>query len=222
MFKYFALTASLTLTFLAVTAANFGSANFDQAQFALVAPVAAAPAIPNWKLYKGRGVELMLPDTFKGGDIKKDLGSIAKSLRSMGPDFQQMAQMIEQNPNAFVLFCFDGKVGKSGFLTNVNTTVERVSPAITLDIYLNLLKKNLPKQFRVVESKAISLKNHGKVGQVITEFTIRGISGKQITYVIKHGNNVWVVPYSTGRDEFDRQLPFFKKSIDTFTITSGL
>jgi len=176
-----------------------------------------ATPIPGWKKFEGGGAELWLPASYEGGDISEDLDVLVERLRALGPDFEQMAQMIEQNPSAFVILAFDSEVGDSGVLTNVSVAIEGVLSVVTLDSYLDAVIKQLPSQYRVVERVIVSL-DHYQAGRIALEFTVMGVRGKQVTYVIKSGNTVWAVIYGTGADEFDQRLPTFERSIRTFAI----
>ena len=181
---------------------------------------ARAPlAIPGWSKFEGNQVELQLPQTFKGGDLAKDVEVFTAELRKLGPDFEPILQTIQRNPNAFALWAFDSEVGPSGNLTNVNIVSESVPSAITLDTYLDAAKRQFPPQFNVIEQEIIQLDRY-TAGRLTTEFNLNGVKGKQLAYVIKQDTTVWVVTYSTGQDEFNQRVSRFETSIDTFYIQS--
>lgn len=174
-------------------------------------------AIPGWEKFEGEKIELWLPESYEGGNLQEDLDVIAANLRRLGPDYEQMAQFIEQNKDLFVLWAFDSDIGSSGLLTNVNVTTERVVSAVTIDSYLDATIAQLPPQFQVVEREKISLDRH-QAGKLVTEFTIAGIEGKQALYVIKDGTTVWVTVFTTGAEEFEQRLPVFEQSINNFWV----
>lgn len=177
----------------------------------------APTSIPGWKKFEGDGVELWLPESFEGGNLDEDLEVIVDRLKQLGPDFENIAQMIEQNPSAFVLWAFDSEVGDAGFLTNVNATREQIFPSITMDTYLDAATKQLPPQFRVVDREIVSL-DHYEAGRLFVDLTISGTEAKEVLYAIKDGDTMWIVVYATGADEFDERLPTFERSINTFVI----
>ena len=179
-------------------------------------PEPTVAPIEGWEKFEGGGAELWLPASYVGGDDSQ-LDLIIETLRNLGPDFEQMAQMLEQSPSAFALWAFDSKVGDSGFLTNVNVVAERVPSDVTLETYLELFAKQLPDQFRVVGQGIVPLDGY-EAARYLLEFTLQGVQGEQIMYVIKSGNNVWAVTCSTGAGEFDRRLPIFEQSIRTFKV----
>lgn len=170
-----------------------------------------------WKKFESGGVELWLPESYVGGNLDEDIEFIAEKLKSLGPDFEQMAQIIEQNPSSYIIFAVDSRVGDSGFLTNMNITKEKVLSAINLDIYLEAMSKQLPAPFQVIERDIISLGNY-QAGRLVVEFTINGRDGKSLMYVIQDGNTMWCIAFGTGAEEFDQRLPTFEQSALTFAI----
>ena len=185
-------------------------------------PASGTPApseIQGWSKFEGNQVELQLPNTYKGGDLAKDIEVIAADMRALGADFEPIVKSLEQNPNAISLWAFDSEVGPSGNLTNVNIVAEKVLSAVTLDAYLDAAAGQLPPQFKVVGREMVQLDQY-EAGKLTTEFSINGVNGKQLVYVVKQDNTVWVVTYSTGQDEFEQRVSAFEKSINTFYIQS--
>lgn len=173
--------------------------------------------MPGWEKFEGGGVELWLPESYEGGDLSQDVELIVENLRRQGPDFEQMAKVIEQNPSMYVLWAVDLEVGDSGFLTNVAVTTEKVLSALTLEAYIDAAVKQFPEQLRLIERDAVSLGSY-QSGRLILEFTISGVVVKQVLYVIKEGNTVWVMTFATGLEEFDQRLPSFERIARTFTV----
>ena len=137
-------------------------------------PQPTATPIPGWAKFEGGGVEIWLPESYKGGDLEQDVAVIVAELENLGPDFEQMAKMIEQDPSMYVIWAFDSQVGDSGLLTNVAVTTEKVLSAITIDTYLDAALKQFPAQFQVVERDIVSLADH-QAGRLVIEFTISGV-----------------------------------------------
>ena len=174
--------------------------------------------IPGWKKFEGRGAQLQLPESYNGGDLSQYLDVVVQKLESLGPYYQQLAQSLKQNPSAFALWAFDSKVSKSGVLSNVALATEPVGSTVTTDTYLDLLTKQLPSEYRVVERKQVRLDRYQAV-QIVTEATISGVTAKQIIYTIKQGSNIWAVTFTTSAEEFEERLPSFQQSINTFSVS---
>ncbi len=169
------------------------------------------------KKFETAKIELWLPDTFVGGDISKDLDLILSRMRAGGPDSARVAQFIEQNPSMFAMYAIDSKVGDIGSITNVNVTMEQTLSAITLDIYLDAVTKQLPSGFQVLDRKVVTLERY-QAGRVVVETASQGRRVKQLVYVFKDGGTFWIATYTTSADEFDQRLPSFEQSIRTFRI----
>lgn len=176
-----------------------------------------ATPIPGWERFEGRGVELWLPESFEGGDLGKDVDVIAQNLRRFAPDSEQIAQMIEQNPEMYALWAFDTEVGDQGFLTNAAVTTEKVMSSITLDVYLDAALKQFPAWLRMMERDIVDIGDY-QAGRLLIEFDMVGIEGQEVMYAIKDGNTMWVITYATGADEWEERFRDFEQSASTFKV----
>jgi hypothetical protein len=173
--------------------------------------------IPGWQKFEGGGAEIWLPSSFEGGNLDDDLEMIAERLRQLGPEYEQTARMLEQNPSAFALWVFDTQVGSSGFLTNMNITKERVFSGITLETYLDMAVNQLPEPFHVVDRSLVDL-HYYQAGRIVVEFTISGVQGKEIFFSIQDENVIWNIIFATSKAEFEERLPTFEQSANTFYV----
>lgn len=73
--------------------------------------------------------------------------------------------------------------------------------------------------FKIVDTEIKSINGY-KTAKIISNFSRPGIKLKQAIYSIKKNNKIWVITYSTGVDEFEKRLPVFEESINTFQIKS--
>ncbi|MCK5053424.1 MAG: hypothetical protein KAR65_04060 [Anaerolineales bacterium] len=183
----------------------------------VTASTPTATPIPGWERFEGGDVELWLPESYKGGNLSEDIELIVDNLRSLGPDFEQMALIVEQNPSMYVIWAFDSEIGDSGALTNMAVTTEKVLSALTIDTYMDAALRQLPAQFQVVERGIVSLGEY-QAGRLVMEFTISGVAGKELMYVVKDDNTIWVITFGTGAEDFEQRLPVFEQSVQTFRI----
>jgi len=175
--------------------------------------LSAVEPIPGWEKFSGKGIEIWLPESFQGGNTETDLPIIIEEMKQLGPEFEQIAQSMEQNASAFALFAFDEQVGDTDFLTNVNVVSEGVQAALTVDDYLNLVAQQLPEQIQVIEQEVVAPEGVD-VGRFVLEFASLGT--KQLMYVVKEDTTIWTITFSTGINEFEERLPTFEKSAKTF------
>ncbi len=171
--------------------------------------------MPGWKKFEVSGAEIWLPESYEGGDLRENLDLIVEALRNLGPDFEPMAQAIEQNPSLYVLWAFDMEVGPSGFLTNVTITNERVLSVVTVDTYLDIGLSQFPPQFEIVSRDIIMLGDY-QAGRVLIDFELYGVVARQLLYVVKDGTMMWNIAFATGADEYWERLPDFEQSMLSF------
>ncbi|RPI30905.1 MAG: hypothetical protein EHM70_12765 [Chloroflexota bacterium] len=173
--------------------------------------------IPGWEKFEGGNVELWLPESYEGGNLEEDIDVVVEKLKSLGPDFEQMAEMIEQNSTAFVIWAFDSEIGDSGGLTSVAVTTEKVLSVMTIDTYLDSAIKQLPATFQVVERDIVSIEGY-PAGRLVFGFSVSGVAVKEVLYTVKDGNTMWVITCGTTAEEYDQRLPVFEQSVLTFAI----
>jgi hypothetical protein len=173
--------------------------------------------IPGWQRFEGGGVELWLPESWEGGDLSEDIDLIVEEVRNLGPDFEEYAQLIEENPSMFVLWVFDYEVGESGGLTNVTVCKDKVLSTMTVDKYLDSLSEQLPAPFQVIERGVVTLADQ-ETGRLVIQFGASGEAVKELMYLIKEGTTMWFITFSTGPEEFAQRLPVFERSARTFAI----
>jgi hypothetical protein len=175
------------------------------------------PPIPGWQKFEAGGIELWLPDSWEGGDPSEVGEMIVEHLRSLGPDFEQYAQTIEENPSMSVLWAFDYEVGESGYLTAVSVVKHRVLSSVPMDTLLDQLLEQLPAPVEVIERGTATLSER-EAGRYVTEWEYPGVTAKQVVYIIKEGSTMWGIAFSTAAEEFDQRLALFEQSARTFAI----
>jgi len=177
---------------------------------------AVAPG-PDWKKFEMRGAELWLPDSFEGGDPSEDLDLIIELIEAVGPDFEQAAAALRQNPEAFVFWAFDSDISDLKFLTNVTIASQRVPSVITVETFVDLMVGQLTSQFNVIEQEVVPVGPY-EAGRLVIDFALPGVEGTQLIYVFLEEGSVWAVNFTTSEGEFNERLPVFDESVRTFRI----
>lgn len=173
--------------------------------------------IPGWSKYTSTGFEMWFPESWEGGSPANDLDLMVSKIRALGPEFEQMAQSVEANPNAFVLFMYDKNVGENGQLTNANIAKEDVMSSMTLDTYAEMVKKQLPSSFEVTKQENITLNNYDAT-RLEVSYNQNGISANILEYLIKNGNTIWAVAFTTPASEYQDQQPVFEQIANTVSL----
>lgn len=211
------LSYCLPMLGLAVLSAEArAAAKTVDAPATIAAPAPALAQQLGWKSFRGRDVELSLPAHFRGGSPSDaDAKVLITAVKNLGPAFAQIATFVEKNPATFVLFAVDPKPNRVGGVTNVLVAAEQVPANTTLDNYLASLSRILPAQIQIIERNVVTISGL-KAGRLVTQAGVREQQVKQLIYVIKQGDTVWTVGYSTGANEYQQRLSTFERSIQTF------
>jgi len=114
-------------------------------------PVAASPSaattpasLSGWREHRAGRFTLWLPKSYIAGDPAKNNEILVAKLRTMGPEFQEMADLIEQNPSASSFLAVDSYVGASGGVTNLRIAGEQVASTMTVDAYMDAVTAMFP------------------------------------------------------------------------------
>jgi hypothetical protein len=173
--------------------------------------------IEGWKRFEGGGMEIWLPESYTGGNLEDNLEFVVEALKDLGSEYKDMVKMLEKKPSPYVIWAFDADVGDSQGLTNMAVASQKVPSSIAIETYMDLSENNLPKDFKIVERDIVTLGEY-RAGRMVIEISMNGTRGKELTYMIKDGNDLYVIVYATGKDEFEARLPTFEKSIRTFAV----
>ncbi len=215
MNKGYALITMVLLVMWVLLGCNLGSAPANPETAAQPTAVMASKDMPGWEQFNAGTAQIWLPDSFDGGDLANDLDLVISKLNDLGPEYEAIDEMLQKNRSMFFLWVFDTQIGESGALTNVNIVKEKVLSIVTLDVYMDAVEKQLPSDLQIQEKGTVNL-NGQEVGRLIMKSTDQGIS--EAMYLYKVGNEVWILTYATGIDEFESRLADFEKSAGTFSM----
>jgi hypothetical protein len=183
-------------------------------------PVPTATIQSGWKRFESKGVSIALPDTFIGGDFTgADRELITENLKKLGSDFEQMAETIKNNPELYLLFSIDTEPTESGVYTNLNVVHEKVFSAMDPATYMKAVKKQLPAQFEVQSQEEITLFGE-PAGRMIVEMSMAGQNVKEVMYLLKRGDYMYLITFATSSSDFETKLPMFEQSLQTLIINS--
>ncbi len=180
-------------------------------------PTSAPTTIPGFTKYAASGIEMWFPESWQGGDLENDLDIVVGNLKSLGSEYDQIAQMIEANPTAFVLWVFDPNVGDTGYLTSANLVKEQVLSVITLGTYIDALKAQLPSSMVIDNQKIVKVGQYDAARLEIA-LDISGIQARELMYIYLYDNTVWALTFATSEGEFSTRLPVFEQVASTFSV----
>ena len=172
--------------------------------------------IPGWKLIEGDGVTIQLPESFQGGKLTGgDFDTLVKSIKLLGKDFAQIADSLKSYQSLYLLWAYDSKVGKSGFLTNVGIARIPVLSAMKLETVADQITAAFPKTLRVTSQEAVKNLSYSEAMKLTVEATLFNKSIKEAAYLLKDKNTVWMIVFATGGTEFKDRTTMFEQSIKT-------
>ena len=142
-----------------------------------------------------------------------------ESLNNLGPEYEGIAQYIEQNLETFaIIYAFDSNIGSSEIMTSVIVSAEKNNlSAITVEMYLEIAANQYPDEYKILEQEILTSSRY-QMGRLITQTMLTGVETTQVQYAIKKGNYFWVITYSTSSEEFEQRFPDFEKSANSFYI----
>jgi len=177
-----------------------------------------------WRLFKGNGFELYLPQSWEGA-CEEEFDLVIGFLKVIGQE--AMATQIKESPPSFFAYDSNFVMEEGSILTNIiisketayflslDKYMERASKAI--EIYEEELSKS-GISIDILEQKVVSLGKHPEVGRIIMKQTFLDLEMKQVQYIIKSRINFWIVSITTGPRIFDNSLPTFDRIVERFTI----
>jgi hypothetical protein len=215
--KMLSLSQSLGITVLLTL--SLGTAKTEpvlaQNQTSTPSPEMTSFVIPGgWITLKGHGVELSLPQNYKGGNPRTDLDRISEQLKKIVPDYQQRIDFIKNSAVPFVLVAFDSRFDRSGFLNNVSIVSDNLNHAPSLEQYLESMKQKLGSQYKIVAENNITV-NQIPSKQLIADLILPGLTIRQVFYIIPTNKTYWTIVYSTSNEEFAQKIPMIETSIQT-------
>lgn len=184
---------------------------------------AAAPS--GWKTFEGEGFSIQLPDTFEGGSDEQDFAQVAEMFRNAGQE--SLAQSLEANAGFILLYAADTVVNNQNqTYTNVNVIREQ-NPALTdltIQEYVDLSLGQLQavQGISVVEQRAVTISGFDAY-LLVEEYDLAQLMGaegvsKADQYLLKTGDSVWVITYTTDVSEYNARHAAFESSAQSFTL----
>jgi len=170
----------------------------------------------------GGDFDLSLPESWEGG-TKEELDSVVDDLEDMGLD--ELAANIEANKVYLLFFGYDSVAASEGSsISNLTITGETV-PFLSLEKYMDMTYTDIAEKyeeaeyaFEIVEQDVVSLGNYDEVGRTVAEQEVGGKELKLVQYIIKNGQDFWVLTFTAAKDEFDKKIEIFDETFGTFKI----
>jgi hypothetical protein len=183
----------------------------------------AAPS--TWETFEGDGFSLTLPSTFQGGGDQQDFAEVAQMFRNAGQE--TLAQSVEANAGFILLYAADTVINNQNkTYTNVNVIREQ-NPALvdfTIQDYVDasIAQLTAVSGITIVDQRAVSIPGF-EAYLLIEEYDLSQLLGAEGTskadqYLLKSGDTVWVITYTTDISEYTARHADFETSALSFTL----
>ena len=172
-------------------------------------------SVPGWESIPGRGIELMLPPEYEGGDpiaLAEELAALLSEV----PQYAEIAEVIRSDPGGYRLLTLDRATGSIVAVTS-NDVPEGVSMAEYVDRFSAAVVEQAPGS-ALIQKGVIPFRD-GEAGWMLFEFTLEEAVSWQLTYALRHGGQVWNLNYGALREDYPRLQPIFDQSLQTVRFT---
>jgi serine/threonine-protein kinase len=172
-------------------------------------------SIPGWETFAGRGLELMLPPSYEGGDPLALAEELAALLAEV-PQYAEIAQAIRDDPGGYRLLTLDRETG-SILAVTAHDVPEAVSMGEYVDTFSAAVIEQAPGS-ALIQKGVIPFRN-GEAGWMLFEFTLEDAVSWQLTYALRRGGQVWNLNYGAIREDYPLLQPIFDQSLQSVQFT---
>jgi hypothetical protein len=179
----------------------------------------------SWETFEGDGFSFTLPSTFEGGSDQQDFAAVAEMYRNAGNE--TLAQSVEANAGFILLYAADTVMNNSNkTYTNVNVIREQnpalVDYSISDYVDVSLSQLQAVNGITVVDQQEVSIPGFDAY-LLVEEYDLSQLLGAEGTskadqYLLKSGDTVWVITYTTDISEYPGRHSDFETSARSFTL----
>ena len=168
-------------------------------------------------LFETDTVEIYLPADYVAIDPDDGLDAALTTIDALGSEYDQIAALLQQNPELFVLIAAKNQPTVAGFVENINIIHQDAGIAITLETFIDVGYQGLPSSFVIAEQEIIEL-NGQQVLRTFIDADFGASQVKQVQYVYIFGSHIYVITVSSSPDDFEERAEMFEAIAATFTV----
>jgi hypothetical protein len=167
--------------------------------------------IPGWALVSGNGVELQLPTSYDGGNPEARTQFLI-DLVSRVPGYEELAELLRENPVAYQLLAMDVATGSIVAVTRTDVPPE-MRMADYVDGWVDAVRRLSPGSSEV--DRQIVQFREQETGRVVMEFVVEDQSSWQLSYLVRRDAEVWTFNFGALKDDFYQIQPVFEQSMQS-------
>jgi serine/threonine-protein kinase len=171
--------------------------------------------VPGWETFSGNEIELMLPPSYEGGDpvlLGEELADVLDDV----PQYASIAQTIRDKPGGYRLLAIDRQTGSI-----VAVTAHDVPASVSMAEYVDKFGAAVVEQApgaAIIQTGVVPYRD-GEAGWILFEFTLGEAVSWQLSYAVRHGDQMWNLNYGAVREDYPRLQPIFDQSLQTVDFT---
>lgn len=171
---------------------------------------------PGWSLFEGREMEIWLPDYYFGGDPIKDLNLISQYLSEYGEEGQRILLNVQQNKSRYSFFAFNTRLTPSGNLSTIQILNEVVSPATSLDSYMDSITQFLP-QGHIEITRDVGSVNGLDTATMVFQVALPNSVGRELRFMLRSSpTKMWTLSFITTIDDLDAHIGDMQQAVRSF------
>ncbi len=161
---------------------------------------------------------MQLPDTYVGGNMQDFADKISGLVDKELPQVKSLFEEALKNPDQFAFLAYD-KSSSPNLLTNVNVVKTRFSDdRYSLEDVMQAAIKQYPAYIKIIKSDVVKI-NDIEVIRFVETMDLKTYTTKGLQYIrVDDNNDAWATAYTTSPDEFDKRLPSFEQSYQSFEL----
>ena len=178
--------------------------------------------LPGWSRFEGREMEIWLPDYYFGGDPLKDLNLITQFLTEYGEEGQRILLNAQKNKSRYNFFAFNTLLTPTGILPTVNIFSEVVSPATSMNGYMDSMTNFLSEGYLEI-TRDVGSVNGIETGTMVLQAPLPNGSGRELRFMMRgEPTEMWVISFTTTVDDLDAHIGDMQQAVRSFRSSSML
>jgi hypothetical protein len=168
-------------------------------------------------LFETDTIQIYLPPDYVAIDPAEGLDLAMAGLSNLGPEFEQAAAALEQNPEFYLLWAARSQLTSDGFVENIAVTHVDALVPISMESFTEFGLQGLPEAMVITEQEIIEL-NGQEVLRLRVDFDLGFVLVKEVMYVYIVGSDIYVIICATSDADYEAREELFEAIAATLAI----
>lgn len=168
-------------------------------------------------VYSDMGVEIMLPDTYRVGDVDKDLGTLVEGLKAMSAEKAgNIQELYDKNKDDIMFWGYDSD-SPPNRQTSVLIMKNEAFAGMSLTLISAFANIMLSQQVDSISQEQLELGGRD-VLRFLTTSENAGANSVQVIYLLNDSGKLWLIGFFTDQEQLESRLPSFDAAASSFTV----